>query len=151
MEHKTMKTKLLVTMIVAGLMLTAVLAALPLGSATAAPADAPQAALKNTKTVLLYSGNGITEAKTGSAVYTGGYASAECYSIVDVTSAQTVTAIISHSADATNWVTWNTFSAVSADGTSFTTTVPYGLYFRASVTLGGSNAVTPTIRCVLKD
>lgn len=146
-----MKTKLLATMIVACLMLAAVLVALPLGSATAAPEGAPQAALKNTKTVLLYQGNGITESKTGSAVYTGGYASADCYSVIDVASAQTVTMIISHSADAQNWVTNNTFTAVSADGTAFTNTVPYGLYFRASASLAGSNAVTVTERCVLKD
>ncbi len=145
-----MKTKLLTTLIVAMLMITAVLAALPIGSAQAGPEAAP-AAIKNTRAVLLYTGNGITESKTGSAVYTGGYASADRYSIVDVTSAQTVTTILSHSVDSTNWVTDKTFTAVSADGTSFTTTVPYGLYLRATVYLAGSNAVTPTVRCVLKD
>jgi len=146
-----MKTKLLTTLIVALLMITAVLAALPIGSAQAGPEAAPAGALKTTRAVLLYTGNGITESKTGSAVYTGGYASADCYSIVDVTSAQTVTTILSHSVDATNWVTDKTFTAVSSDGTSFTTTVPYGLYLRATVYLAGSNAVTPTVRCVLKD
>lgn len=146
-----MKTKLFSTLIVAALMITAVLTALPMGSAQAGPQAAPQSALKNIKYALLYSGNGITESKTGSAVYTGGYASADCYSVVDVTSAQTVTAIISHSMDASNWVTWNSYTAASADGTSFTTTVPYGTYMRASASLAGSNAVTVTIRCVLKD
>ncbi len=139
------------TLLSALVMLALIAAVLPLNSASAKPEASPQGTLRIAKQVVLYSGNGITTAQTGSAVRTTGYANAECYSIVDVTSAQTVTAIISHSADAQNWVTLHTFSAVSADGTSFTPTLTYGEYLRASVTLGGSNAVTPTIRCVLKD
>lgn len=150
MVQKTFR--LLMVSLVALVCLGAVAVALGQSApAQAAPVSAPAAVLKNVKQVVLYSGNGITESKTGSAYSTIGYASADCYAIVDVTSLQTVTAIISHSADAQNWVTWNTYSAVSADGTAFTTSVPYGAYFRASVTLGTANAVTPTVRCVLKD
>lgn len=141
----------MLTLISALVMLALIVAVLPLGEASAKPEAAPQAVLRQVKQVTLYSGNGITTSATGSAVRTSGYANAECYSIVDVTSAQTVTAIISHSADAQNWVTLSTFTAVSADGTAFTTTYPYGEYLRASASLAGSNAVTPTVRCVLKD
>lgn len=140
----------MLTLVSALVMLALILAVLPLGEAAAKPEAAPQA-IKTTRTVLLYSGSGITAAATGSAVYTGGYAGADCYNTIDVGSAQTVTMIISHSADAQNWVTGNTFTAVSADGTAFTNTVPYGLYFRAAASLAGSNAVTVTARCVLKD
>ncbi len=141
----------MLTLVSALVMLALIVAMLPMNSVAAKPDTATQDVQRIVKQVVLYSGNGITTAQTGSAVRTTGYTNAECYSIVDVTSAQTVTAIISHSADAQNWVTLNTFAAVSADGTSFTPTLAYGEYFRASVTLGGSNAVTPTIRCVLKD
>lgn len=152
---KNVQTKTLLTLLVAVLMIAAVFTVLPIGLASAkpeaAPAAAPAAALKNTRTILLYSGSGITASANGSAVYTGGYAGADCYNTIDVGSAQTVTMIISHSVDAQNWVTGNTFTAVSADGTAFTNTVPYGLYFRAAASLAGSNAVTVTARCVLKD
>ena len=141
----------MLTLMSALVMLALIVAVLPLGEAAAKPEAAPQAVLRQVKQVTLVSGSGITTSQTGSAVRTSGYANAECYSIVDVTSAQTVTAIISHSADAQNWVTLHSFSAVSADGASFTPTVPYGEYLRATVNLGGSNAVTPTVRCVLKD
>ena len=147
----TLRIKTLLTLIVAVLMIGAVFTVLPIGLASAKPEAAPQDTLRIVKQVTLYAGSSITTNQTGSAVRTTGYSNAECYSIVDVTSAQTVTAIISHSADATNWVTLHSFTAVSADGTSFTPTLAYGEYLRASVTLGGSNAVTPTVRCVLKD
>lgn len=153
-----MKTKLLITMLVAAVMLAAMALALPMGAATAAPQAGPAAApaaapqaIQNYFARLIYQGNGITATATGNAVGTLGYSLADCYSIVDVTNAQTVTVVISHSADASNWVTWNSFTAVSADGTAFTTSVPYGAYLRATAGLGGSNPVTVTVRCVLKD
>ena len=141
----------MLTLLSALVMLALIVAVLPLGEVSAKLEAAPQGTLRIVKQVTLYSGNGITTSATGSAVRTTGYSNADCYSIVDVTSAQTVTAIISHSADAQNWVTLHTFSAVSADGTSFTPTLTYGEYLRVTVNLGGSNAVTPTVRCVLKD
>ena len=84
---------------------------------------------------MLYSGSGITASANGSAVYTGGYAGADCYNTIDVGSAQTVTMIISHSVDAQNWVTGNTFTAVSADGTR----VPYFVLHRRDMLLNGQN------------
>jgi len=139
------------TLLSALVMLALIVTLLPLSQAAAAPQAEPQQTLRIVKQVVLLSGTAITTAQTGSAVKTSGYSNAECYSAVDVTNAQTVTAIISHSADATNWVTLNSFAAVSADGTSFTPTLAYGEYLRASVTLGGANPVTATVRCVLKD
>ena len=146
-----MKAKLFTTLCVALAMLAVLVTVLPLGQATAATDNSAPQALKNVKQVLLYGGNGITSTKTGSAFYTGGYAAADCYSIVDATDTQTMTTVISHSADASNWVTWYSFSAVSADGAAFTTSVPYGQYLRASVFPQTTNAITVSVRCILKD
>ena len=136
-------------MLVAGVgMLMLALFAVALGPVGAVDA-APQRIVER-RSVLLYSGAGVTETATGSGVIAGGYANADCFVAVGVTLAQTVTVALSASADNTNWATVTTFAAISADSTVYTRTVVYGEYLRARTTLGGSNPVTATVRCVLK-
>lgn len=103
------------------------------------------------RTFLLTASNGITQATNSSAVLMQAYGIADCYSIVDVTDSQTLTAKLQHSADQTNWVDLYTFTAASADGVAFTRTTIYGNYMRAVSTLGTANPVTWTVRCSAKN
>lgn len=99
-----------------------------------------------------YTGNGVTTAVTGTAYnFQADFGIQDCYQIVDVTALQTVTGKIEHSQDGTNWVTQYTFSAVSADNVAFTRTTIYGNYERYWASLGTTNPVTISLKCVAKD
>lgn len=122
--------------------------------AVATNAAAPQTAnVTAYKTITLYTGNGITQTANGSEKFIGAYGVQDCYQTVDVSNTQTITGALQHSADGTNWVTVHTFSAVSADTTSFTNTAVYGLSARYIVAglLTSTNPVTVSVTCVYKN
>jgi hypothetical protein len=99
-----------------------------------------------------YTGNGVTADVTGTAyTFQADFGIQDCYQIVDVTALQTVTGKIQHSFDNTNWVTQYTFPAVSADNVGFTRTTIYGNYERYIATVGTTNPVTISLKCVAKD
>lgn len=105
------------------------------------------------KTITLYTGNGITQTANGSEKFIGAYGIQDCYQTVDVSSTQTLTGALQHSADGTNWSTVATFSSVSSDATSFTRTAVYGLSARYIVAglLTSTNPVTVSVVCVYKN
>lgn len=103
-------------------------------------------------TVQLYSGAAITSAPTGAANSKSvTFGIGDCYQIVDVTDATTVTGKLQHSPDGTNWVDLYTFPAQTADSVVFTRTANYGGYQRYAATLGTTNPVTISAKCVYKD
>jgi hypothetical protein len=103
-------------------------------------------------TVTLYSGAGITSAPTGTAnskYVTFGIQ--DCYQMVDVTDATTVTGKLQHSPDGSNWADLYTFPAQTADSVVFTRTANYGSYERYVATLATTSPVTISLKCVFKD
>ena len=138
--------KVLIAVVAAVVMLAVVF--VPLAPA---PASAAPDMLKQTQYMTLLNANGVTSSQTGAKMSSLKYTTGDCYSVVDVTSQQTVTVKFQHSGDGTNYVDLASLSSVSSDGTSFTHTLVYGTYIRAVATLGTTNPVTVTAHCVLKD
>lgn len=138
----------IVTVLIAGL----VIVGKP-GQVSAAPNDAPLAAVSSFARYTLLTANGITNttAGTGTGVRIAGFESIDCFGAIDVTLAQTVTLSYQASADGVNYATVETHAAQSADTTVFTRTLVYGEYFRPVATLAGSNPVTVTVKCVAKN
>jgi hypothetical protein len=111
-----------------------------------------------------WTNNSITTTANLAGRFTGDYGRFECYSTVDATAAQTVTIKLESSPENTNFAAipmWqfssNVLAAdadmadVTADGTTFAIAVLEGLYTRPVVTLGTSNPVTVTLKCIGKD
>lgn len=136
--------RLLTVLLVAGLLLT-------LTGAALADDPAPQSVTYYSE-LTLYSGNGITSSPTGmGSNKPEGFGVQDCYQILDVTLNQTVTGKIESSPDNVNWFTHHIFAAVSADNVAFTRTTIYGAYQRYAATLGTTNPVTVSLKCVVKD
>lgn len=131
--------------------LAALLVTMTLAPYVAQAQDPNPQSILTYRTYLLTASNGITQTTNSSAALIQAYGIADCYSIVDATSLQTLTAKLQHSADQTNWVDLYSYAAVSADGVAFTRTTLYGNYLRAVGTLGTANPVTWTLRCVAKN
>jgi hypothetical protein len=135
------------------LLTVALVAMLMLGLASVALAQDPYPQSVTWRAdVALYAGNGVTTTVTGAASSKpAAYGVQDCYQIVDVTDAQTVTGKLQHSPDGTNWADLYTFSAITADNVAFTRTAIYGAYARYAATLATTNPVTITLKCVAKN
>lgn len=97
-------------------------------------------------------GNGVTASVSTTAQALGNYGVQDCYAYLDVTSSQTVTAIIQHAFASGNWVNGSTIlNATTADTVTFVQLPVYGNYQRVAFTLGGSNPVTASVQCKLKN
>lgn len=149
--------------------IVAVLTAFVLLAAVAIAMPQVQPAAANTAdgyALYTWTNNKITSSTNGAARFTGDYGQLECYQTVDADYAQTVTTKFQSSPDGVNWSenpVWQFGSnvlAVAADYTDVTTdttladfaiVVLYGEYTRPVITLGESNPVTVTLKCVAKD
>jgi hypothetical protein len=154
-----MKRYILLTAL--ALVIVAALIALP--SLRAKPPSANASAVDG-YALYTWTNNGITASANGAGRWTADYGRFECYQTIDATLFQTVTLTFQASPDNTNWSAipaWQFatnvlavgtgFAAVSTDGTTFGITVLEGLYTRPVFTLGASNPITVTLRCVGKD
>lgn len=106
------------------------------------------------ETFTLYSGTGVTQSGTSlTGLYSmRNYGIADCYiNYIAATSPQTATMVLLSSADATGWLTDTTFTAMSAVGVSMTRVNVYGYYHKIYATLGNTNPLTITVKCVAKD
>lgn len=126
--------------------------------ASATPAYPPEHTIQSYTRYTLLTSNGVTATTGGSvsAVGTGvrvaGYDFADCYATFDATDSQTATLALQGSNDGTNYASLATFAAQSADTTIFTRTAIIGEYFRANITtLGSSNPITVSVKCVMKN
>ncbi|MBK8113293.1 MAG: hypothetical protein IPK44_01590 [Candidatus Accumulibacter sp.] len=121
----------------------------------AAAADPSPQTVSAVETFALYSGTGVTQSGVSlSGLYSmRNYGIADCYTdyIAKGGTFQTATMILQSSADATNWLTDTTFTAMSAVGVSMTRVTVYGYYHRIYATLGNTNPLTITVKCVAKD
>lgn len=142
------------------LMLTALIAAafvLAFGAAivniaSATPDNPPAHTIQSYARYTLLTSNGITQTANGTGVRIAGYDFADCFEVVDATLVQTATVALQASADGTNYVTVLSYSSATTDTATFTRTAIYGEYFRAAVTsLGNTNPVTVSVRCVMKN
>jgi hypothetical protein len=141
--------RLLMTVLIACLALA--LLALVSGTTSAAPADAPQDTVTSFARYTLLTANGVTTTQTGTGVRIANFETMDCFGVIDVTLAQTVTLSFQASADGTNYATVDTLDAQSADTTVFTRTLVYGEYYRAKATLAVTNPVTISVKCVAKN
>ena len=129
---------------------------------SAAPPDAPPESTYYCGSnpmcrVTLQNGDGLTvSAASENLVRQSGnhiYNRAELYCTMDENAVQTQTVKLQASADNSNWVDVASGACAqqTADGTVHVviTDLP-GTYWRAYITLGGSNQTTPTIKLVLK-
>jgi hypothetical protein len=119
--------------------------------ASATPTDAPSSTVSSFARYTLMTSNGITGTTNGTAVRIAGFEYIDCFAAIDVTLWQTVTMSYQASADGTNYATAQANSAVSADATVMTRTLVYGEYFRPVATLGTTNPVTISVKCVAKN
>lgn len=138
----------------AGLIFMAAFAALNL---MAPPMDVQAAAVTGTSTTQSL---GATVNYTGSATYNGtgvnvlNYGAADCYFYLDMVDSdtQTVTAKIQHAVNSGQWVDLATIGTQTADGTVFTTAIPYGRFIRAQLAISTiTSPVTSSVSCVLKN
>lgn len=144
--------------LLSGVLAGALLMALVFGFAvTAAPKAAQADAIVGTRSITLESREGSTSQYVYSdPVYTQFYGRASCFSTwvaapIVAGAPVTVTNALQVSADATNWVTATTFASQTSAGTLLTTTVLDGAYLRGLATVGSQNAITFTVKCVLKN
>lgn len=121
----------------------------------AAAADPDPQSVSAVETFTLYSGTGVTQSGVSlSGLYSmRNYGIADCYTdyIAKGGTYQTATLGWQSSADATNWMTNTTLGPFSAVGVSLTRVTVYGYYHRIYATLGNTNPLTITVKCVAKD
>jgi len=108
-------------------------------------------------TVNLVSAANLTGTTTteGTGVNSINYGAADCYFYNDMdvpATTQALTATLQHAVVSGQWITLATFPVATADGTAFTTTVPYGRFMRATLTVSDTTAaITAAVNCVLKN
>jgi len=148
-----LKTKLGAVALLALLMLT--LVSIGLQAQTVQASDPNPQTVTAVETFTLYSGSGVTQSGVSlSGLYSmRNYGIADCYTdyIAKSGTYQTATLGLQSSADATNWLTDTTLGPFSAVGVSLTRVSVYGYYHRIYATLGNTNPLTITVKCVAKD
>ncbi len=148
-----LKTKLGAVALLALLMLT--LVSIGLQAQTVQASDPNPQTVTAVETFTLYSGSGVTQSGVSlSGLYSmRNYGIADCYTdyISKSGTYQTATLGLQSSADATNWLTDTTLGPFSAVGVSLTRVSVYGYYHRIYATLGNTNPLTITVKCVAKD
>lgn len=152
-----MKLNRLNTML-SGVLAGALLMALAFGFAVSAAPKATQAdSITGTRSITLDSQSASAVGWVYSdAVYTQFYGSASCFPTwiaapVLAGAPVTMTYALQASADASNWVTVTGFTAQTAASTVVTTVVLPGAYIRGLATMGNSNPITFSVKCVLKN
>jgi hypothetical protein len=142
------------TYIVMRMAIAILIAALALAVVTSLPASAaPQDTVTSIARYTLLTANSITTTArgTGTGVRIPNFEYIDCYGVIDVESAQTVTLSFEGSNDGTNYAAVATMAAQTADTTIFTRTLVYGEYYRAKATVGTTNPVTVSVKCVAKN
>lgn len=152
---KAMVQRLMKVLVVALVALLLVGLAVGVSAQRAAAADPNPQTVTAVETFTLYSGEGVTQSGTSlTGLYSmRNYGIADCYTnyIAKSGTYQTATMVLLSSADATGWLTDTSFTAMSAVGVSMTRISVYGYYHKIYATLGNTNALTITVKCVAKD
>lgn len=132
--------------------------ALALGVAFSAKPDAVKAdSVQGTSNITLVESNGtVATAVTGTSRYIQFWGSADCFSAwiagPSVAGAPpTVTNKLQVSADDTYWADLTSFTAQSSASTVLTRTTLAGAYLRTVATVGNTNPVTYSVKCVIKN
>lgn len=122
------------------------------GMFTTPPRAAQSETIIGTRSATLLTSNGITTTTTADDTYTQFFGTGDCYSnYVSAVSPATMTVALQHSPDTVNWVTTGSFAQQTAAGSVFTRVTLYGAYIRAVATVSNTNAMTLTVKCVLKN
>lgn len=126
---------------------------LVLAGAFIAPRPVGAENIVSSRGITLLTSNGSTARwVTGTAVSTQLYGVADCFATyVSAVSPATATVSIESSADATNWAGNTSFTAQSSAGTVFTRSIAYGAFMRALIVGQNTNAMTYTVKCVVKN
>lgn len=150
-----MKTKMRMGAIALVVLMMLSLVSIGLNARPAAATDPSPQTVTAVETFTLYSGEGVTQSGTSlTGLYSmRNYGIADCYTnyIAKSGTYQTATMVLLSSADATGWLTDTTFTAMSAVGVSMTRVSVYGYYHKIYATLGNTNPLTITVKCVAKD
>ncbi|MFZ4773939.1 MAG: hypothetical protein ACOYM3_01160 [Terrimicrobiaceae bacterium] len=117
-----------------------------------APRVSQADAVTGTGNYTLLNSAGVTGTVTGTEYYSQYWGSGDCYSIYVASSgAQTATVILQHSPDTVAWVTSVTYAQQTSAGANFTRSQLYGAYTRAIAQISGTNPLTVSVKCALKN
>ena len=159
-----MNRKTLLTIGITALLTLAISMGVALAAFLSAPPPVADASAVDGYAQYSWYNNSVTTTTTGAGRFTADYGRFECYSIVDVALTQTLTLTLQSSPDNTNWADqpiWQfatnvlavaaSPTAQTADGVGFFISILEGQYTRPVFTLGESNPVTATLKCIAKD
>lgn len=144
--------------LLSGILAGALLMALAVGLAVSSAPKASQAdSIIGTRSITLENqAASAAQYVYSDAVYTQFYGTASCFSTwiaapILAGAPVTLTNALQVSVDASNWVTATAFTAQTTAGTLLTTTALAGAYLRNLATVGNSNPITFSVKCVIKN
>ena len=143
--------------LLSGVLAGALLMALAFGFAVSGTPKATQAdSIVGTRSITLISAAGSAATTvTGDAVYTQFYGSADCFATWISETAAVVPTTVTHklqvSADSVYWADLTSYTAQTTATVALTKTTLAGAYLRDLVTVGNTNPVTFSVKCVLKN